>query len=69
MLPSSPFDDRADVEAGTLLVVVLGLAVLWIALEIVSELLGIVGWLLGPFRPLLGLAILALVVLWLTDRL
>jgi|AntRauTorcE11898_2_1112593.scaffolds.fasta_scaffold26551_2 hypothetical protein len=61
-------DDRADIEAESLLLVVLGLVLVWIALEIVSELLGLLGWLLGPFRPLLGLIIVAVIVLWLLDR-
>ncbi|MFD1646971.1 DUF7554 family protein [Haloarchaeobius litoreus] len=62
-------DDRADIEAESLLLVILGLVVVWIALEIVGELLGLLGWLLGPFRPVLGLAIVVIIVLWLTDRL
>jgi len=62
-------DDRADIEAESLLLIVLGLVVVWIALEVVSELLGLLGWLLGPFKPVLGLAIVVIIVLWLTDRL
>jgi hypothetical protein len=62
-------DDRADIEAESLLLVILALVVVWIALEVVSELLGLLGWLLGPFKPVLGLAIIVIIVLWLTDRL
>ncbi|WP_257299176.1 hypothetical protein [Haloarchaeobius sp. FL176] len=62
-------DHRADIEAESLLLIVLGLVVVWIALEVVSELLGLLGWLLGPFKPVLGLAIVVIIVLWLTDRL
>lgn len=62
-------DDRADIEAESLLLVILGLVVVWIALEVVGELLGLLGWLLGPFRPVLGLGIVVIIVLWLTDRL
>ena len=45
------------------------LAVVWVALEVVGELLGL---LLGPLvflRPLLGLVLLAVVGLWLYRRL
>jgi hypothetical protein len=62
-------DNRADIEVETLLKIVLGLVVVWIGLEIVEEIFDILGWLLGPFKPLLGLAIIVLIVLWLTDRL
>ncbi|WP_256296030.1 DUF7554 family protein [Haloarchaeobius salinus] len=61
-------DDRADIEAESLLLVILALVVVWIALEVVGELLGILGWLLGPFKPVLGLAIVVIIVLWLVDR-
>lgn len=62
-------DDRADIEAESLLKLILVLVLVWIALEVVGELLGILTDLLGPFRPLLGLAIVAIIVLWLLDRL
>ncbi len=54
--------DNLDVE--TLLKLVLVLVVVWIALDIVSEL---VFDLLGPFRPLVGLVIVALIVVWWLD--
>ena len=63
------FDDRADIGAESLLRILLVLVVIWIGLEVVSELLGVLGWLLGPFKPLLGLGIVVLIVLWLTGRL
>jgi len=56
-------------DAEDLLKIVLVLVVVWILLEIVGELLGILAGLLGPFRPLLGLVIVVLIVLWLFDRL
>ncbi|WP_435334422.1 DUF7554 family protein [Haloarchaeobius sp. TZWWS8] len=62
-------DARADMDAESLLRIVLLLVVVWLVFEIVGEVLDIVGWLLGPFKPLLGLAIIVLIVLWLTDRL
>ena len=55
-----------DVE--DLLKIVLLLVVVLIVLEIIGEVLGWMAWLLGPFRPLLGLIIVVLIVLWLLDR-
>lgn len=60
---------RAGIDVEDLLKIVLLLVVVWIALEIVGMILGTIGWLLGPLQPLLGLVILALIVLWLLDRL
>jgi len=59
--------DRASIEAETLLKVVLVLVVVWLALEIVGEVLDLFAFLLGPLRPLVGLVVLALIVLWLLD--
>lgn len=53
-----------DVDVETLLKIVLVLVIVWIVLDIVSEL---VFELLGPFRPLVGLLIVALVVVWWLD--
>ncbi|MFC7026894.1 hypothetical protein ACFQJ5_03730 [Halomicroarcula sp. GCM10025324] len=61
--------DRAKLEVDTLLKILLVLAVIWVGLEVVGEVLDILGGLLGPLRPLLGLAIIVLIVLYLTDRL
>lgn len=61
--------DRADVEVETLLKVILALVVVWLALEIVGEIVDIALGLFGFLRPILGLLILALIVLWLLDRL
>ena len=60
--------DRGDVEVETLLKVVLGLVILVLVLEVVGEILEFGFWLLGPLRPLLWLAIVVLIVLWLVDR-
>ena len=62
-------DDRGEMDVESLLRIVLLLVVVWIVLEIVSEVLGILGFVLGPLRPLLGIAVVVLIVLWLTDRL
>jgi len=61
--------DRAALEVETLLKVVLVLVVVWLVLEILGSVLHMTLDLLGPLRPLLGLAILVLIVLWLLDRL
>ena len=61
--------NRAGIEVEDLLKIILLLVVVWIALEIVGMIIGTIGWLLGPLQPLLGLVILALIVLWLLDRL
>ena len=61
--------DRADVDVETLLKVVLVLVVVWLALEVVEGVLDLAFGLFGFLRPILGLLILALIVLWLLDRL
>jgi uncharacterized membrane protein required for colicin V production len=62
-------DARGDLDADTLLKIILILVAIWLVFEIVGEILHILGSILGPLRPLLGLAILLLIVLWLLDRL
>ncbi|SDX77970.1 DUF7554 family protein [Halobellus clavatus] len=64
----SPDTDRGNIEVEDLLKILLGLAVVWLILEVVGEVLGIVGWLLGPLQPLVGLVIVVLIVLWFLDR-
>jgi hypothetical protein len=59
---------RAAVDAEDLLKLVLVLVVVWLVLEIVGEVLDLFTALLGPFRPLLGLAVVVLIVLWFLDR-
>ncbi|MFB6121737.1 MAG: hypothetical protein ABEJ68_11560 [Halobacteriaceae archaeon] len=61
-------DPRADVDAESLLKIILVLVAIWLVFEIVGEVLHTLGWLLGPFRPLIGLVVLLLIVLWLLDR-
>jgi hypothetical protein len=60
--------DRGDLEVETLVKIVLGLVILVLILEVVGEILEFGFWLLGPLRPLLWLAIVVLIVLWLADR-
>lgn len=62
------FGTRGDLDVETLLKIVLGLAVLVLVLEVVERILSFTFWLLGPLRPLLWLAIVVLIVLWLLDR-
>jgi hypothetical protein len=67
MLPS-PDTDRAKLDVEDLLKIVLVLVVVWLVLEVIGGFLDILGWILGPLQPLVGLAVLALIVLWLLDR-
>jgi len=60
--------DRADLDVDDLLKMVLVLVVIWLVLEIVGEVFELALGLLGPLRPLLGVVILVLIVLWLADR-
>ncbi|MFB6154871.1 MAG: hypothetical protein ABEJ22_03180 [Haloferacaceae archaeon] len=59
---------RAAIEVEDLLRIVLVLVVVWIVLEILGEVLNVLSWLFSPLRPLLGLVVVALIVLWLLDR-
>lgn len=61
--------DRAAVDVDTLLKVVLVLVVVWLALEIVGEVIDIAFGIFGFLQPIIGLIILVLIVLWLLDRL
>ncbi|MFC6975032.1 hypothetical protein ACFQL1_10685 [Halomicroarcula sp. GCM10025709] len=56
-------DTLPDID--TLLQLLLVLVVVWVGLAVVEEILGLLGWLLGPLQPLIGLAVVALAVLWL----
>lgn len=58
-------DPRADIDAETLLKVVLLLVVVWVAIEILESLVDLV---FGPFKSLFGLVIVVLILLWLLDR-
>ena len=60
---------RAELDVDTLLKILLVLVVVWVGLELVGEILGLFAWLLGPLQPLLGLVLILLIVLYLTDRL
>lgn len=60
---------RGTIDVDTLLKILLVLVIVWIGLEVVGEFLGLLGWLLGPLQPLLGLVLVVLIILYLTDRL
>lgn len=60
--------DRAAVDAEDLLKLVLVLVVVWLVLQIVEQLLDIALGAFGVFRPIISLVILALIVLFLLDR-
>lgn len=62
-------DARAALDVEDLLKVVLVLVAVWLVLEILDTVLGIALAVLGWLRPLLGLVVVALIVLWLVDRL
>ena len=64
-----PDADRGKMEVESLLRIILVLVIIWMVLEVIGGILGILGELLGPLRPLVGLLVVALLVLWLTDRL
>lgn len=60
---------RAAITTNDLIKLVLVLVVVWLALEVFGELLGML--LMGPFeilRPIIGLIVLALLILFLLDR-
>ncbi|MFB6103973.1 MAG: hypothetical protein ABEJ57_02650 [Halobacteriaceae archaeon] len=59
---------RGAIDVEDLLKIILVLVIIWIGLEIVGQLVETGLELLGPFRGLIGLLILVLIVLWLLDR-
>ncbi|MGQ4556520.1 DUF7554 family protein [Halobellus sp. GM3] len=63
-----PGVDRAKLEVEDLLKIVLVLVVVWLVLEVIGGILDILAWILGPLRPILGIVVIALIVLWLLDR-
>lgn len=59
---------RAKIDVEDLLKIVLALVIVWLLLEIVGGLLSITLTLFKALPMLLGIAIVVLIVLWLTDR-
>lgn len=56
---------RAALDVEDLLKVLLVLAIVWVLLEIVAEFISFV---FGPLRPVFGLLLVIVLVLYLTDR-
>ena len=63
-----PAADRADVDVDDLLKVILGLAIVWLLLEILGVVLDLTFALLDALPPLIVVAIVVLIALRLTDR-
>lgn len=59
---------RAKLDVDTLLKLILVLVAIWLAVSIVSDIVGTFTHILGPFSNVLGLVVLLLIVLWLLDR-
>ncbi len=60
--------DRADVDVDDLLKVILGLAIVWLLLEILGTVLDLTFALLDALPTLIVVAIVVLIALRLTDR-
>lgn len=60
---------RGALDADSLLKIILLLVVIWLVLEVLGEFVEIGLDLLGPLRPIIGLIVVVLIVLWLLDRL
>ena len=61
--------DRAEIDVDDLLKIVLGLAVVWLLLEILGTVLDLTFALLDALPPLIVVVIVVLIALRLTDRL
>ncbi|MFC3477842.1 DUF7554 family protein [Halobacterium litoreum] len=59
---------RGDIDTDSLLKIILVLVVVWLALEVIGALIESLAAVLGLARPIVGLAVLALIVLWLLDE-
>ncbi|OTF02089.1 hypothetical protein [Halorubrum sp. SD612] len=60
--------DRAEIDTDDLLKVVLLLVIAWLLLEIVGAVLDIAFWLLDALPTLIGIALVVVIALHLTDR-
>lgn len=61
--------DRAELDVDTLLKIVLLLVIVWLALEVLEGVVGLLTGLLGLLQPGLGVVLVVLIILWLFDRL
>ena len=60
--------NRAEVDTDDLLKVVLLLVVAWLLLEIVETVLEVASWLLDALPAVIGVALVVVIALHLTDR-
>ena len=60
--------NRAEIDTDDLLKLVLLLVVAWLLLEIVEAVLGLAFWLLDALPTLIGIALVVVIALHLTDR-
>jgi hypothetical protein len=60
--------DRGSIDVEDLLKIVLVLVALWLVVEIVEAVFGVLAWVVGPLQPFIGLVVVVLIVLWLLDR-
>jgi hypothetical protein len=60
--------DRAAIDTDTLVRIALILVVLWLALEVLDSVLGMLGRVFWFLQPLLGLVLVVILILWLLDR-
>jgi hypothetical protein len=60
--------NRAEIDTDDLLKVVLLLVVVWLLLEIVGTVLEVAFWLLDALPTLIGVALVVVIALHLTDR-
>jgi len=60
--------NRAEIDTDDLLKVVLLLVVVWLLVEIVETVLEVASWLLDAVPTLIGVALVVLIALRLTDR-
>jgi hypothetical protein len=60
--------NRAEIDTDDLLKVVLLLVVVWLLLEIVGAVLEVAFWLLDALPTVIGVALVVLIALHLTDR-
>jgi len=61
-------DSRGDLDIETLLKIVLVLVVVLLVVDLVGLVVGGILDLFGPFRPLISLLVIVLIVAWLFDR-
>lgn len=59
---------RANLDVDDLLKIVLALVIVWLLLEIIGRLLSITMTVFSALPTLIGIVIVVLIVLWLTDR-